>query len=229
MNIEDCWYKSNCNQESCTQSCIRFNCMQSLYKKSLIPESMWNTGIKVLDCKETDSSAFHYLNDINMFDFVSNGENLYICSDICGNGKTSWSIKLMHRYFNLIWHKSGFNCHGLFINVPKFLYTCKRAISQKVEGFDELCENIAKCDLVIWDDLPCAEFTGYEHQIILQYIDDRINAGKSNIYTGNCDKEECKKLLGERLTSRVFGCGTVIKFFEEDKRGLNNGRITNTK
>ena len=60
----------------------------------------------------------------------------------------------------------------------------------------------------------------YEHQILFQYIDDRINAGKSNIYTSNKSREQLEDLLGARLTSRVYNYSTVIHFIEGDKRGV---------
>ena len=62
--------------------------------------------------------------------------------------------------------------------------------------------------------------TDYEHQILFQYIDDRLNAGKSNIYTSNKNREQLEELIGDRLASRVYNCSTVIKFIEEDKRGM---------
>ena len=219
MDMNKCWYKSDCPQE-CSLACIRYNCMNSLFRVSRIPEYSWD--IKPLRCGEVDKQAFKQLKAIedNIELFVNAGRNVYIYSATCGNGKTSWAIRLMYNYFDKIWHTSGFNCHGLFINVPNFLYECKRSISQNVEGFEELCNKISECDLVIWDDLPSSEFTSYEHQIVLQYIDGRINAGKSNIFTGNCDKDECYRLLGDRLASRVFGSSETVEFKEDDKRGL---------
>lgn len=222
MNIQDCWYKNKCSQE-CGESCIRYRCMESLFIKSCLPESQWN--YKTLNCKEKDLESFKTLSNIcrDIKSWVLNGNNLYIYSSICGNGKTSWSIRLMYNWFDCIWHRSGFECHGLFINVPKFLYDHKRNINQNVEGFEDLCNQLLNVELVIWDDLPSRTLTEYEHQILLQFIDYRIGAGKSNIYTGNCNKSGCIQRLGDRLTSRIFGCGQTIEFLEEDKRGINNG------
>ena len=220
MDISKCWYKKNCTN-NCTESCIRYNCMRSLMEHSNLPEYLWE--YKQLTCGNTDAEAFTQLKNIEITidEFVNNGSNLYIYSEYCGNGKTSWAVRLLIKHFDKIWHIAGFTCHGLFINVPKFLYNCKQSISKDVSGFDELCNNIENCELVIWDDLPSSEFTSYEHQIMLQYIDNRINSGKANIFTGNCNKEKCYELLGDRLSSRLFGCSQVIEFKETDKRGLN--------
>lgn len=220
--MKNCWYKDKC-KEDCGLSCIRYTCTEALFKRSNIPEYMWKD--RNLFCTKTDETAFKQLEAIedNIGLFVKTGRNVYIYSSYCGNGKTSWSIRLMTAYFKTIWHKAGFNCHGLFVNVPQFLYNCKRSISQNVEGFEELCKEIENCELVIWDDLPCSPFTSYEHQIVLQYIDGRINSGKSNIFTGNCGKDESYKVLGDRLTSRIFGASELVEFREGDKRGALNG------
>lgn len=220
MNIKECWYKNKCTND-CSNNCIRYKLMYSLFQQSNLPEVQWN--YKDLRCDRPDYNAFSELNDIshNIIDFVEYGRQLYIYSDNCGNGKTSWAIRLMYSYFGKIWHKSSFDCKALFVNTSKFLYNCKRSISQNVDGFEELCNKIADVDLVIWDDITCAKVTDYEHQILFQYIDDRICSGKSNIFTGNHNREDCIGIIGDRLTSRIFSDDTV-EFVEGDKRGWSN-------
>lgn len=217
MNINDCWYKDRCTNK-CTESCIRFKLIMSLFNLSKIPVSLWK--YKKLHCDELDFEAFNSLTQLqsNIEDFVIKGRQLYLFSEHCGNGKTSWSIRLVWSYFDKIWHKSSFEQKAIFVSVQKFLYNCKRSISHEVEGFEELCDSISSVDLVIWDDLPCGKFTDYEHQILFQYIDDRINEGKANIFTGNHNRVECENLLGDKLTSRIFS-DYVIEFKEGDKRG----------
>ena len=217
MNIKECWYKNKCTNE-CSESCIRYRLMYSLFKQSELPEVQWN--YKALDCNRDDYNAFKLLDELsnNIIDFVARGNQLYIYSDYCGNGKTSWAIRFMYKYFDKIWHKSSFDCKAIFVNTSKFLYNCKRSISQNVEGFEELCNKIADADLVIWDDVTYAKVTDYEHQILFQYIDDRICMGKANIFTGNHNREECIDTIGDRLTSRIFSDYTV-EFVEGDKRG----------
>lgn len=213
----DCWYRDICTN-NCSEGCIRYKLMYSLFNLSMLPKAQWK--YKKLDCLDSDYDAFIQLKNMqdNMESFVNEGRQLYIHSANCGNGKTSWSIRLMYGYFNSIWHKSSFNCKALFISTQKFLFNCKRAISQNVEGFDELCNLITDVDLIIWDDLPCGKFTDYENQILFQYIDDRICSSKANIFTGNANRLECEKLIGNKMTSRIFS-DYVIEFVEEDKRG----------
>ena len=218
MNIQNCWYKRICT-EQCSENCIRYKLMYSLFKQSNLPEALWN--YKELICHEKDLQVYKQLQAKSdaILNFIEAGNNLYIYSENCGNGKTTWAIRLMYSYFDKIWHKSCFDCKALFVSVPKFLYNCKRSISQDVKGFEELCNLISEVDLVIWDDIGEMKASDYEHQILFQYIDDRINSKKSNIYTSNKNKEQLEDVLGVRLASRIYNCSECIEFVEEDKRG----------
>lgn len=218
MNIDKCWYKRICT-EKCTENCIRYKLMYSLFKQSNLPEALWD--YKSLTCEDKDYQAFKELQAKSdaILNFIESGNNLYIYSENCGNGKTTWAIRLMYSYFDKIWHKSCFDCKALFVSVPKFLYNCKRSISQDVKGFEELCNLISEVDLVIWDDIGEMKASDYEHQILFQYIDDRINSKKSNIYTSNKNKGQLEDVLGVRLASRIYNCSECIEFVEEDKRG----------
>ena len=218
MNIQSCWYKRICT-EQCSENCIRYKLMYSLFKQSNLPESLWD--YKELICHEKDLQVYKQLQAKSdaILNFIESGNNLYIYSENCGNGKTTWAIRLMYSYFDKIWHKSCFDCKALFVSVPKFLYNCKRSISQDVKGFEELCNLISEVDLVIWDDIGEMKASDYEHQILFQYIDDRINSKKSNIYTSNKNKGQLEDVLGVRLASRIYNCSECIEFLEEDKRG----------
>ena len=218
MNIQSCWYKRICT-EQCSENCIRYKLMYSLFKQSNLPEALWD--YKELICHEKDLQVYKQLQAKSdaILNFIESGNNLYIYSENCGNGKTTWAIRLMYSYFDKIWHKSCFDCKALFVSVPKFLYNCKRSISQDVKGFEEFCNLISEVDLVIWDDIGEMKASDYEHQILFQYIDDRINSKKSNIYTSNKNKEQLEDVLGVRLASRIYNCSECIEFLEEDKRG----------
>ena len=218
MNIQSCWYKRICT-EQCSENCIRYKLMYSLFKQSNLPEALWN--YKELICHEKDLQVYKKLQAKSdaILNFIEAGNNLYLYSENCGNGKTTWAIRLMYSYFDKIWHKSCFDCKALFVSVPKFLYNCKRSISQDVKGFEELRNLISEVDLVIWDDIGEMKASDYEHQILFQYIDDRINSKKSNIYTSNKNKGQLEDVLGVRLASRIYNCSECIEFLEEDKRG----------
>ena len=48
----------------------------------------------------------------------------------------------------------------------------------------------------------------------------RINTGKSNIYTSNVDGDALRSLLGDRLYSRIISYSDDIEFQGKDLRGV---------
>lgn len=212
-----CWYKNVCKEE-CTSGCVRYNSMKCLFEKSGLPENKWNP-IKVI-AYDKDLDKFKQLAEIksNIVRFVDSGKNLYIWSNICGNGKTSWAIKMIHSYFDKRWSIAGFECKAYFVHVPTLL-TRAKSFNSKDFLSDEERNYILNADLVVWDDIASTKLSEFDHQTLLTLIDYRIRCDKSNIYTGNCDNKECYEYLGGRLFSRVWQSSERIELEEFDKRG----------
>lgn len=224
MRVQDCWYLGVCpkSPEGCSETCLRYIEMLNLVKQSNIPESKWvPQGLK----PGVDREAFLRLQDIkyNIGSWVKSGKSLYIFSQFCGNGKTSWSIKLMLAYFNEVWAGNGFRTRGIFVSVPEFLDRSREIINNRDAEFIKLKDDIINCDLVIWDDISSTSLTDFQHSLLLNYIDARVLANKANIFTGNVDYSGLSRILGNRLASRIWNASEVIEFVDKDKRGLNNG------
>lgn len=222
FNKYECWYKDTCskfNTAQCDSSCIRYMEMDYLMQNSNIPKS--KQFKHELIPNEIDLQKFNFLNTIkqDIVNFVNNGENLYIFSKNFGNGKTSWSIKIMQKYFNEIWAGNGFKCRGIFIHVPTFLTKCKEIISKKDENFEILKSHLIESDLVIWDDIAAGKLSDFDYNNLLTYIDTRKFNGKSNIYTGNLDETELVKAVGNRLKSRIWNDSSIVELNGIDRRG----------
>ena len=215
----DCWYNEVCRADVKCDMCIRFEEMSFLMENSNLPKSKQRPIS--LNAPKCDIEAFEHLNDIksNIKDFVESGSNLYITSANTGNGKTSWAIKLLLKYFDEIWAGNGFNVRGVFVHVPTFLVKSKDFKTVDPE-FEELRKRLFDADLVIWDDIASTSMTGYDYSQLLMYIDNRLLSEKSNIYTGNCDtREMLNEKLGNKVTSRIFNSNTeIITFKGGDKR-----------
>ena len=216
MTTDNCWYKKVCTN-NCSEGCIRYIEMRGLMEKSRIPESRWNPA--TLSPDDCDYDAFCDLADIkdDIVGFVGNGENLYLYSRETGNGKTTWAIKLMLKYFNEIWAGNGLRCRGLFIHVPTFLTQLKNFNIQD-EEFERVKQILPTVDFVIWDDIASTDLSSYDHSQLLTYIDQRILGRKSNIFTGNLGNPDITKALGVRLASRVWNSSTKIELKGRDKR-----------
>ena len=210
---EDCWYKDVCNADVDCNMCIRFQEMQYLMENSNLPKSKQKPI--PLDAPDCDLDAFKRLAEIkaNIRQFVEDGRNIYITSAYTGNGKTSWAIKLLLKYFDEIWAGNGFNVRGIFIHVPTFLIKSKDFKNNDKE-FEELRKRILVADLVVWDDIASTNISAYDYSQLLAYIDSRTLNDVSNIFTGNCPtKESLTENVGDRLSSRVWGNNTEVIIF----------------
>lgn len=218
--MTECWYKNNCKhyKENCQNNCIRYNEMNYMIESAKIPKG--NQFKNELIPSPIDVENFKFLAEIkkDIINFIKNGENLYIFSSNFGNGKTTWSIKIMQSYFNQIWAGNGFTQRGLFIHVPSFLTKFKEVMNKKDEEFEDLKKQLLEVDLVIWDDIAASKLSDYDHTNLLTYIDQRKLNGKSNIYTGNLNEQELIDALGNRLKSRVWNDSTVVELLGKDRR-----------
>lgn len=223
FNMTKCWYAGACGKfktDECNASCIRYMEMDFLMQNSGIPRNkQYNV---LLTPSKKDVQAFVTLKEIkdDIITFVENGENVYIYSHNFGNGKTTWAIKLMQKYFDNVWAGNGFRCRGIFIHVPTFLTKIKEGISRKDEDFETLKSRLMTVDLVIWDDIAATKLGDFDHANLLTYIDQRKLNQLSNIYTGNLDRDELQEALGNRLASRVWNDSTPVKFVGADRRGI---------
>lgn len=212
-----CWYSKVCVADHCGEFCTRYAEMSVLMEESGIPEAKQMPV--ALYPEQCDIEAFTELKGIkdDIFNFVNSGKNLYIYSDRTGNGKTSWAIKLMLKYFDCVWAGNGFKCRGIFIHVPTFLNQLKNFndVDTRVEKLKKLLPDV---DLVIWDDVASTDLSGYDHGQLLSYIDTRTLNMKSNIFTGNRGAKDIEKALGTRLASRVWNSSVKIELKGHDNR-----------
>ena len=101
---EKCWFKENCknyNTNNCNCGCKIYYQYYYLVNLANIPENKQQPADLKLQAQK-DIKKYEYLNDIkdNINKFVNNGCNLYLYSKYFGNGKTTWAIKLMSKYFS---------------------------------------------------------------------------------------------------------------------------------
>ena len=224
MESKYCWLTNNCKKLHCDDpnGCMILFKLDYLYNQANVPLKLRHNVILKTDADGTDLEEFRQLKSIqdNILSFISNGEQLLIHSSGCGNGKTSWSLRLLQTYFNKIWLKSELECKALFINVPYFLLALKDNISNKNEYIQHIKENVLTCDLVIWDDIGTKNSTSFEAENLLSMIDGRILNNKANIFTSNLSDAELHEALGDRLASRICNLGYNIVLHGGDKRGL---------
>ena len=220
MRNEQCWYNSVCTYPYCT-NCIRYAEMKYLMDNSGIPKNRQKPKELIAG---SDYDAFYKLNDVKekIDEYVEvGGFNLYICSENTGNGKTSWAIKILLKYFDKIWAGNGFRVRGMFIHVPTLLSKLKDFDNPLLKSYRD---NISKADLIVWDDIAGAKLSDYDISQLLMMVDSRIIDDKTNIYTSNVTTQTAlAKVLGPRLASRIFNCSGIIELKGTDRR---HGSVT---
>lgn len=217
---ENCWYKGICDHKNCGDVlCMRNYKMQFLVSSSQLGGKQ--THSIPLKPDGVDVDAFKHLKDIkdNISTFVKDGKSLLIYSEHTGNGKTEWSIKLLLSWFNSVWHKTDFECRGLFVSMPKFVRAMKENISKPNEYYEYVNNHICDADLVVWDEINYKEWSSYEQDYMLDVISQRIANGKANIYTTNYGLKVIQDKLGTRLASRIVGYSDCVEFKGKDRRG----------
>lgn len=204
------------------QFCVKWFKINSLQDEALLEDRQKLNIPLVLDEDGADRDAYLRLKEIQhqIESFAKQGGNLFIWSSTTGNGKSAWSVKLLNSYISRIWHKSDLKCRCLFINVPKLLISLRDNISQKSDYVSHIKENVLTADIIVWDDIATKGFTTFEMENLFNFIDNRLNSGKANIYTSNLIGDSLKESVGDRLYSRIFNSSEVIQFVGKDKRGL---------
>ena len=224
MTIEnkECWLKEECNPNDCGEFCMKSFKLDYLYKEALFTMPQRKYLPLRIDADGTDADAFQALKNIenNIESFVKEGKNLYLHSVNAGNGKSSWTLRLVQTFFNKIWPGSPLKCRALFINVPRFLIALKDNISLKSDYIEHIKANYLEADIIIWDDIATKQTTVFEAENLYSIIEARIGEGKSNFFTSNLTDEEMHKALGDRLYSRIVNLSLNIELRGSDKRGL---------
>lgn len=217
-----CWLVNQCNHKDCDTFCLRRFKLDYLYNQALVSDEQRQRVDLMLDGDLADKAAFDFLKKVEgtIVDFVEAGKNLYLWSNMTGNGKTAWSLRLVQAYLNRIWPSSDLRCRALFINVPKFFLALKDNISEKNDYITQIKANVLDADLVVWDEVALKTLTQFEMENLLSLINNRLDCGKSNIYTSNISPNDLLNLVGDRLYSRIINMSEVIEFRGADKRFL---------
>ena len=218
-----CFLYDKCNHKDCDKPfCLRKYKLDCLYNEALLFMSQRKNITLKVDASGDDLEEFKRLANIekNIDLFVQEKQNLYIHSSTCGNGKSSWAIRMCTSYLDKIWAQSELTCKVLFISVPRFLLASKDKISAKNEYYEHVKANYLSADIVVWDDIAAKTATEYEISQLLSMIDARLNVEKTNIFTSNLNPAQMTEALGERIASRICHKSIDIELHGTDKRNL---------
>lgn len=228
----ECIYRSSCKKKDCdiwqditNNFCMRYFKIDKILDNAMLSPKQRKDIKLVLDSDKSDYNSYATLNKFkeSIMNNIEDNVNLYIYSEITGNGKTSWAIKLLTEYVKKNWINIQINSRPvLFINVPQYLLELKLNIRSQSEYVQIVQDNFLKADLIVWDDIGTKTASDFELEYLLSMIDNRQRLErKVDIYTSNIIPTELQKYVGDRLASRILNTSQLIEFKGQDKRGLN--------
>lgn len=228
----ECIYRRSCKKKDCdiwqditNNFCMRYFKIDKILDNAMLSPKQRKDIKLVLDSDKSDYNSYATLNKFkeSIMNNIEDNVNLYIYSEITGNGKTSWAIKLLTEYVKKNWINIQINSRPvLFINVPQYLLELKLNIRSQSEYVQIVQDNFLKADLIVWDDIGTKTASDFELEYLLSMIDNRQRLErKIDIYTSNIIPTELQKYVGDRLASRILNTSQLIEFKGQDKRGLN--------
>ena len=213
----NCWYIDTC-EDDCNTCSVFFQLNWQMHNSGLPKAKQKPIQLWVNDNNAGDMKAFVRLKEIktNIVEFVEHGNNLYICSNYTGNGKTSWAIKMLHTYFHYTAVGNYDNLKGMFVSTTELLLQLKDFNNPLSKTYLDRLKNV---DLVIWDDIAVSGMSQYDFTQLYTIIDKRILAEKSNIFTSNQPTVDgFAKIMGNRLASRIYYTSEIIELKGRDMR-----------
>ena len=194
---------------------------ETYLKNSLIPKRYF-AEFKLIPSKQ-DEETFIELNEIkkNIKEFVDTGRNLLICSNNCGNGKTSSSVILMKAYIESVKNLSFPNdTPALFINVNSFLNEKKLGINDRElsDRINKIEKSMLTAKLVVFDDIADKSLSEYDLNTLYYWLDYRTANMKSCIFTSNQLPEQLKITLNGKLYSRIVNYSKIKYIRDGDNR-----------
>lgn len=220
ITSNECFLRQDCcRRQSCPETfCQKLYSINLQYDLAQLSEKQ-KQRIVLKDPSGEDTNKYIQLHNIqnDIIAFVKGGYNLYLSSVSCGTGKTSWALKLLQAYIGRTWAVSP-SCRALFINVPRFFTELKMSFDEDRPYINNILENIQTADLVVWDEVGIKGLTSFEAERLFNYLNLRLDYGKSNIYTSNLSAEELEICVGPRLYSRIINQSINITFTGADHR-----------
>lgn len=206
MQMKNCYAKDYCKgytTDKCNERCDLLWKLNSMYDKSNLPlRYRYNIPLRP---EQVDREAFIQLKGYldNVTERVATGESLYIYSENTGNGKTTWSSKIMNQFIRKSVVKSTLDNDVLYLNVSLFVEGMRGQYSEYSEEMASLRERAMTCKLLILDDIGAERPSEYVCERLYDLINHRYTNMLSTIYTSNLTPFELGDRLGARIESRV--------------------------
>lgn len=189
-----CWYDNppGCPNSGhrCKWRCVPYKCMNALINNCGQPNA-FKFLIKLVPPKK-DVKSFLRLNSIkdDIVNWVNNSSNIFIHSKNNYNGKTTWALKLLYKYFDQVWMYKPFTIMGYYLYIPEFLFKLRDLKYKDTKEFKQIDYILKHCPLVIWDSINTVKLTPNDQVALDIYLNKRGLNGCSNIFVGKTQTQE---------------------------------------
>lgn len=206
-------------------------CFEDVLKKLAFKELAHSTPLKISSFNDFDVSLYpdkkdssgvsirDRMNDIFNFckdyaeDFDTSSPSLFMYGET-GLGKTHLSLAIAGKAI-----EKGYGViYGSAQNLLSMVEREKFGRSNEADGTTE--DKLLCCDLLILDDLGAEFSTQFTVAEIYNIINSRLAASLPTIINSNVPIEELEKRYQSRITSRIIGTYTTLRFFGNDIRQI---------
>lgn len=147
-------------------------------------------------------------------DFSKSSDSIFMYG-ATGLGKTHLSLAIAAKAI-----EKGYDV--AYYSAPNLLSQLEREKFGRASEVSDIGETILNCDLLIIDDLGAEFSTQFTVSEIYNIINTRITYRRPVIISTNLSSQELEARYSERITSRIIGCYTCLRFFGRDVRQLKH-------
>ena len=107
---------------------------------------------------------------------------------------------------------------GLFVSVPVMLLNIRSAFKSETTDESEVIKKYTKPEVLVMDDLGTEKVTEWVMQTLYVVINARYEEEKRTIITSNCNLEDLRKNLNDKIASRITAMTEIIELKGIDRR-----------
>ena len=171
------------------------------YSKNIDASMLFGIGNRYLNATlaKWNSSRQHALDVSN---WIKNPKDMLVFVGAPNTGKTYVVVAIANYFLN-----SGKDVK--YFNTRRFFEEIQKAIGNDKNQY-EVIGNIARSEILIFDDIGASTNSEWQKEMILDLIDRRYSSNQPTIITTNFTQEILKNNLGERTSRRIHSEENLI-------------------
>jgi len=211
-------------KDKCKMSCVSYYLTRQYVEYSGLPKMAFDD--LSISPEQIDMDAFMKCKEFkdNILEHAKKGQGLYIYGRNKGNGKTTWSYKILLEYMRLISTSSigvDKEIPIYYVNVCELFEELKSNMENK-EYTNAIEYAIENADIVVFDDIGVEAPTTWVKNKLYAYINKRYNDKRSMIFTSNLSLTELGTNIDSRIADRISGVCRPIHIQGASRRFTKN-------